>query len=97
MATAHGETQLDNEHFRVIKWTIEPGGVIDMHTHEYEYVVVPLVTASMHVVQADGQELVAQLVPGVSYTRPAGSRHRVENRGATDTIVFVEVEKKPGA
>lgn len=90
---SNGEVQLENEHFRVTKWTIEPGGAIPMHRHDYEYVVVPLVTGTMHVTNADGTEIAAELVTGTSYTRPAGQEHQVENRGTQDAIVFVEVER----
>ncbi|WP_125100058.1 cupin domain-containing protein [Leucobacter chromiireducens] len=90
---SHGEVQLENEHFRVTQWTIKPGGVIPMHRHDFEYVVIPLVTDTMHVTNADGSEIVAQLTTGQSYTRPAGSEHQVENRTSTSDVVFVEVEK----
>ncbi|ORA36944.1 cupin domain-containing protein [Mycobacterium aquaticum] len=94
MATgSHGEIQLENDLFRVTKWTIEPGGAIPMHRHEYEYVVVPMVTGTMYVVTSDGDEIVAELVAGQSYSRPAGAEHTVENRGEHDPIVFVEVER----
>ncbi len=89
---ASSETQLDNGIFRATKWTIEPGDAIPMHVHEYEYVVVPLVTETMHVVNADGSEIVADIRLGESYTRTSGAEHTVENRG-TRTVVFVEVEK----
>lgn len=88
-----GEVQLENEFFRVTKWTIQPGGVIPMHRHDHEYVVVPMVTDRMHVVTADGEEIVADLVAGRSYTRSAGSEHQVENRESAADIVFVEVER----
>ena len=90
---SHSEVQLENEHFRVTKWTIEPGGTIPMHRHEHEYVVVPLVTDTMHVTNADGSELVAELVTGRSYTRASGAEHRIKNRGDSADVVFVEVEK----
>lgn len=90
---SRGDVQLENEHFRVTRWTIEPGGEIPMHRHEHEYVVVPLVTAAMHVTTADGEEIVAELTAGESYTRPAGSEHRVENRASPEPIAFVEVER----
>ena len=93
MPQAHCDVQIDNDHFRVTKWTIEPGAVIPMHDHEYEYVVVPLTKSTMDVVNADGSEIVAELEPGVSYTRPAGARHQVENRVSPEAIVFVEVER----
>lgn len=90
---SYAELQLENEQFKVTKWTIEAGGVIPMHVHEYEYVVVPLVTMSMHVVNSDGSEFEAALVTGQSYTRPAGSEHQIEHRGTGDPVVFVEVER----
>ena len=64
-----------------------------MHRHDHEYVVVPLVSDTMHVTNADGSEIAAELVAGQSYTRPAGSEHRVENRTSPAPIVFVEVER----
>lgn len=90
---ANGVVQLENERFRVTEWTIQPGGVIPMHRHDYDYVVVPMVTDKMHVVQADGGEIVAELVAGQSYTRSAGSEHQVENRTSGSPIVFVEIER----
>jgi beta-alanine degradation protein BauB len=86
------EVQLENEHFRVTKWTLEPGQTIPMHRHDHEYVVIPLASRTMHVTNADGSHAVAELVSGQSYTRPAGTEHRVENREASDAVVFVEVE-----
>lgn len=90
---SHSDLQLENDRFRVTKWTIDPGGAIPMHRHDYEYVVVPLVTDTMYVVTSDGDEIAAELVVGQSYTRPAGAEHTVENRGARSPIVFVEVER----
>ncbi|MCA0379158.1 MAG: cupin [Actinobacteria bacterium] len=90
---SHAELQLENDVFRVTKWTIEPGGHIPMHRHEYEYVVIPMVTDSMHVVNADGSEFDAALVTGQSYTRAAGAEHQIENRTSANAVVFVEVER----
>jgi mannose-6-phosphate isomerase-like protein (cupin superfamily) len=89
---ATGETQIDNGIFRVTKWTIEPGGAIPMHVHKFEYAVVPLVNETMHVINSDGSEIVAEIRTGQSYTRPSGAEHTVENRGSR-AIEFVEVEK----
>ncbi|WP_181275080.1 cupin domain-containing protein [Brevibacterium oceani] len=88
-----GEVQLDNGVFRVTRWTIRPDGVIPMHKHEHEYVVVPMVTGTMHVRNFDGTEIHAELEAGVSYTRPAGSEHEVSNPGGSTDVVFVEVER----
>jgi quercetin dioxygenase-like cupin family protein len=90
---SYARIQLENEHFRVTEWTIEPGGKIPMHQHDYEYVVVPMVSDSMHVVNSDGTETQSHLVTGQSYTRPAGSTHQIESRTSQQNIVFIEVER----
>lgn len=93
MSAAISEVQLDNEVFRVTKWTLPPGAVIPLHTHEYEYVVVPLTTGPMTVTGADGSVIHADLVAGLSYTRPAGAEHTVANEQADEDVVFIEVER----
>lgn len=90
---SHSEVQIDNEHFRVTKWTIEPNGLIPMHRHEHPYVVVPLMTGSMTVTMADGTVLETELVTGQSYTRPDGGEHEVANHSESATVTFVEVER----
>ncbi len=90
---AHSHVQIENEHFRVTKWTIHPDGHIPMHRHEHEYVVVPLTSETMHVVTDEGEEIVAELTTGQAYTRPAGSTHQVENRNADRVVEFIEVER----
>lgn len=90
---SYADIQLENDIFRVTKWTIEPGGFIPMHRHEFEYVVIPLATVDMQVVNADGSEFTSRLVAGESYSRPAGSEHRIEHRGSSQDVVFVEVER----
>lgn len=90
---SYSEIQLENQFFRVVKWVIEPLGSIPMHKHEYEYVVVPMMTGTMHVINADGSQITADLSEGVSYTRPSGAEHTIENRSDTQTVVFVEVER----
>lgn len=93
MSEAVSEVQLHNESFRVMKWTIAPGATIPMHVHEYEYVVIPLTTGPMVVRNADGSVIHADLVAGVSYTRPAGSEHSVSNEQSDESVVFIEVER----
>ena len=88
-----GDVQLDNGVFRVTKWTIRPDGVIPMHKHEYEYVVVPMVTDTMLVRNSDGTEIRADLEAGVADARPAGAEHAASNPGGSADVVFVEVER----
>lgn len=84
---------VDDDRFRIIEWTIEPGGAIEQHTHEFDYAVVGIARSTMWAVLPDGTELEVQIVPGEAYARGAGATHRMENRG-TASVVFTEVEVK---
>ena len=65
------ELELENDRFRVTKWTINPGGAIRRIGTHYEHAVVPLVTDTMYVVTAGRRrEIAAELVVGQSYSRP---------------------------
>lgn len=91
MATAR--VLADDERFRIIEWTIEPGDAIEQHTHEHDYAVLGVERSTMWAVLPDGTELEVQVVPGEAYTRAAGTTHRMENRGDV-RVVFTEVEAK---
>lgn len=88
---SHSEVTYENEIFRATKWTIPAGDTIPMHTHEYDYVVIPLSENVMHVRTDAGELLEAQMQVGTSYGRSAGSAHECINMGDSD-IVFIEVE-----
>jgi mannose-6-phosphate isomerase-like protein (cupin superfamily) len=89
---ATGEVQIDNGVFRVTKWTIQPNDAIPMHTHEYDYIVVPLVDDEMLVRNSEGAEARAEIRCGVSYDRKSGVQHTVINPGSK-VIEFIEIEK----
>ncbi len=89
---AMSNVQIDDGTFRVTEWTIGPGQSIPEHEHLFDYVVIPLVDDTMHVVGADGKSSPTTLRVGESYSRPAGAVHSVWNHGSR-TIVFVEVER----
>ena len=85
------QVQVDNSDVRVTRWTLAAGDDTGEHTHEYDYVVVPLTVSRMHITNADGAKARSDLVPGVSYYRQAGAQHNVRNDGV-DVLDFVEVE-----
>lgn len=88
---ATADTQIDTDTLRVTKWTIPAGESIPMHIHEHDYVVVPLVSATMHLRDPDAVETVSHIQQGRSYHRQAGAQHSVTNQGQS-TIEFIEVE-----
>ena len=60
--------QIDNDNTIVTEWRFPPHGETGWHVHQYDYVVVPLVTGELRLETPDGERL-ADLVTGtVSYT-----------------------------
>lgn len=84
--------QVDNDRLRVTEWRFAPGAATGHHRHEFDYVVVPLTTGQLRLVEADG-ERVAELTAGVSYYRDAGVEHDVINASPGE-FVFIEIEVK---
>ena len=87
--------QIDNDTVRVTEWRFPPGTSTGWHRHEYDYVVVPMTTATLRILLADG-EAAGDLVTGQAYTRQAGVEHEVVNENAFE-VVFVEMEIKARA
>src|SRR3954465_1767522 len=90
--SAVATVQVDNEHVRVTEWRFAPGATTGWHRHEYNYVVVPLTTGQLRLGNGSS-EMVAELVTGQSYTRPALTEHDVINPNAYE-LVFIEIEMK---
>ncbi len=90
--TAVPTTQLDNARVRVTEWRFpKKGDNTGWHTHEYDYVVVPMFDGELEIHHPDGSKTMAQLKSGVSYTREAGVEHDVINANDFE-CAFVEVE-----
>ena len=90
---AVGRTQIDDDAFRVTEWRFAPGAATGWHVHEFDYVVVPMTTGQLRAELPDGTSVVADLVAGVSYTRPARVEHNVHNPNDHE-FVFIEVERR---
>ena len=89
---ARSTLQIDNDRVRVTEWRFAPGASTGYHRHEMEYVVVPLVTGRVRLVEPDGTREV-EMKAGVSYTRPVGVEHDVININDYE-YAFIEVELK---
>jgi quercetin dioxygenase-like cupin family protein len=91
-APAKPTVQVDNERVKVTEWRFAPGAATGWHRHEYDYVVVPMVTGRLQL--EDGKETrFAELTAGRSYYRALGVEHNVINANDYE-FVFVEVEFK---
>jgi quercetin dioxygenase-like cupin family protein len=85
--------QADTPRTRVTEWRFPPGANTGWHRHEMDYVVVPMTTGKLKLIDGDGQETIAELTKGQSYFREAGVEHDVVNVNDYE-FVFVEVEFK---
>jgi mannose-6-phosphate isomerase-like protein (cupin superfamily) len=84
------DRQIDNSRTRVTRHRMAPGAHTGYHRHEYDYVVVPVTSGRMRIVEAES-ELFSDVERGVAYFRPAGVEHDVYNDGHQE-LVFVEIE-----
>ena len=84
---------IDNERVRVTEWRFSPGAATGWHRHEYDYVVLPMTTGRLKLVEPGGMERLAELRTGVPYFREAGVEHDVVNANDFD-FAFVETEIK---
>ena len=84
--------QIDNERVIVTEWKFAPGAETGQHTHALDYVVVPITTGILRLIEPEGTRD-AQLTAGVSYSRPAGVNHNVINANPYE-FRFIEVELK---
>ena len=89
-ATAH--LQVDNESVIVTEWRFAPGAQTGHHVHGHDYVVVPLTSGTLRLVEPDGTRD-AVLQAGVSYARMAGVAHNVINANDYE-FRFIEIEIK---
>lgn len=84
--------QIDNERVVVTEWRFAPGAETGQHVHAFDYVIVPLSTGSLRLVEPAGTRDV-RLEAGQSYSRPAGTAHNVINVNPHE-FSFIEIELK---
>ena len=84
---------IDNDRTRVTEWIFEIGGETGQHTHEYDYVVVPMLDGELTIINEDGSESVSKLSKGISYFREKGANHNVINENKFH-YSFIEIEIK---
>ena len=91
--TAKSTVQHDNSRTRVTLWEFSPGAATGWHCHKMDYVIVPLTTGKLKLLEPGGEESKADLTTGASYFREAGVEHDVINANDYD-FSFLEVEFK---
>jgi quercetin dioxygenase-like cupin family protein len=82
---------VDDGRIRVTRWQFDPGASTGMHTHEFDYVVVPVTGGEFTVTLPDGSTATMIQKPGDTYARPMGVQHNVTNARHA-AAAFVEIE-----
>ena len=85
--------QIDDAHVKVTRWDFSPGAETGWHTHEMDYIVVPLTEGSLSAELPSGSTVENQLTVGASYARPAGVHHNIINVN-NEPFSFIEIELK---
>jgi mannose-6-phosphate isomerase-like protein (cupin superfamily) len=85
---------VDNDRVRVTEWVFAPGAATGWHVHEMDYVITPVTSQPVDLVDGEGGVTRAEMVAGRSYFREAGVAHDVINAGDGE-LRFVETELKP--
>ena len=84
--------QIENDRVIVTEWRFAPGAETTLHTHEYDYVVVPQTTGQL-LIKSEAVERISDLVIGKSYSREKGVKHNVVNINNYE-FIFIEIEMK---
>ena len=90
-AMATQTVMIENERVRVSEWRFSDGAETGHHRHEYDYIVVPMTTGDLKMVEIDGSENIASLAKGRPYFRSKGVEHNVINASGGD-FAFIEIE-----
>ena len=90
--TAIPTVSIDNDRVRVTEWRFpKKGDNTGWHTHEFDYIVVPMFTGILEIDHPDGSRTTAELTKGLPYYRDLGIQHDVIN-GNDFECAFVEIE-----
>ncbi len=90
---AASTVMVDNARVRVTEWVFQPGDATGWHVHEFDYVITPVTSQPVTIVDGEGNETAVEMIAGRSYFREAGVAHDVINAGAGE-LRFVETELK---
>ncbi len=90
-ALATGELLSEDSRTKVWRWTFESGQETGMHTHEFDYIAIPISGGDFTATSPSGEVVEITQVTGVPYQRSAGVEHNVRYVGA-GVASFVEIE-----
>jgi beta-alanine degradation protein BauB len=84
---------ISNDRVIVTEWRFAPGANTGWHRHEYDYVIIPIKSGKLRLLEPGDVSRDVQLQNGVPYFRTAGVEHDVVNPNDGE-FAFIEVEIK---
>ena len=90
---AKSKVLIENDKTIVTKWSFDVGDSTGHHTHEYNYIVVPMLDGELKVIDNNNNESISRLTKGGVYYREKGIKHNVFNNNSFP-YSFIEVELK---
>ena len=87
--------QLETNSVRVTKWDFPPLTETGWHVHEFDYIVVPIISGELTITDPNGSITSFKIKSGNSYNRKSGVEHNVQNLTDCETS-FLEIELKDG-
>ena len=85
--------QIDDRQVKVTRWDFSSGAETGWHTHEMDYIVVPLTEGILNAELPSGSTVENKLTVGKSYARSAGVNHNIINVN-DGPFSFIEIELK---
>ena len=73
------------------RWSFQQGQATGMHTHEYDYIAIPITGGDFTATFESGDVMPVTQIAGTPYQREAGVRHNVRFVGE-GAATFVEIE-----
>ena len=95
LVSAIASKQLETNRVRVTRWDFLPFTETGWHVHEFDYIVVPIISGELTITDPSGSVLMFKIKQGISYNRKAGVEHNVQNLTKFETS-FLEIEFKNG-
>ena len=95
VSSAVSSTQLETNVVRVTRWDFAPYSETGWHIHDFDYIVIPVISGQLTITNPDGSKMEFDIVQWNSYNRRAGVEHNVQNL-TNSVTAFLEIELKRG-
>jgi len=92
-AALAGTVAVENPGARAYKWTLAPGSVTPMHTHERPYIIVAATAFPLKMIAPGGQSMTHDIKPGDFHWVTSKVTHSLTNEGKIEAQI-IEIELK---